>query len=74
MNQFERQKKALDIGFKYWRASDANGVTCTTEQAVEFMQEMLGVEVEIKPENAARLEALAKEIGTPPIAPRARFG
>lgn len=25
-------------------------------------------------ENAARLEALAKEIGTPPIAPRARFG
>lgn len=33
-------------------------------RAVEFIQEMLGVEVEIKPENAARLEALAKEIGT----------
>lgn len=44
----ERQRKALDLGFKYWRAPDAHGVTCTPEQAVEFMQEMLGVEVEIK--------------------------
>jgi hypothetical protein len=50
MNLDERQKKALDLGFKYWRAPDAHGVICTTKQAVEFMQEMLGVEVEIKPE------------------------
>lgn len=47
-SQDDRQKKCLDLGFKYWRASDAYGVTCTPAQAVEFMQEMLGVEVEIK--------------------------
>ena len=42
------QQKCLDLGFKYWRAPDAHGVTCTREQAIEFMQEMLGVEVDIK--------------------------
>lgn len=42
------QKKCLDIGFEYWRAPDAHGVTCTNEQAVELLQELLGVEVEIK--------------------------
>jgi len=42
------QQKCLDLGFNYWRAPDAHGVTCTKEQAIEFMQEMLGVEVEIK--------------------------
>ena len=42
------QQKCLDLGFEYWRAPDAHGVTCTPAQAVEFMQEMLGVEVEIK--------------------------
>lgn len=42
------QRKCLDFGFKYWRAPDAHGVVCTKEQAVTFMQEMLGVEVEIK--------------------------
>lgn len=49
-SQEARQQKCLDLGFEYWRAPDAHGVTCTPKQAVEFMQEMLGVEVEIKPE------------------------
>ncbi len=42
------QQKCLDLGFEYWRAPDAHGVTCTPAQAVEFMQDALGVEVEIK--------------------------
>jgi hypothetical protein len=47
--QDQRQNRCLEIGFKYWRAPDAHGVTCTPEQAIEFIQEMVGVEVEIKP-------------------------
>lgn len=42
------QQKCLDLGFEYWRAPDAHGVKCTKAQAVEFIQEMLGVEVEIE--------------------------
>lgn len=42
------QRKCLDLGFKYWRGPDSHGVTCTKDQAVMFIQEMLGVEVEIK--------------------------
>lgn len=41
------QQKCLDLGFKYWRAPDAHGVKCTKDQAIELMQELLGVEVEI---------------------------
>lgn len=42
------QQKCLEIGFKYWRAPDSHGVECSREQAVMFMQEILGAEVEIK--------------------------
>jgi hypothetical protein len=42
------QQKALDHGFQYWRAPDAHGVTGTVTQAVELLQDLLGVEVEIK--------------------------
>jgi len=41
------QQKAIDHGFKYWRAPDAHGVTGTNAQAVELLQDLLGVEVEI---------------------------
>jgi hypothetical protein len=43
------QDRCLEIGFKYWRAPDAHGVTCTQEQALELLREVLAVEVEIKP-------------------------
>lgn len=57
------QQKALDHGFTYWRAPDAHGVECTTSQAVNFLQDVLGVEVEIenavpKDERAALAAAL----------------
>lgn len=42
------QKKAIEYGFEYWRAPDSHGVECTTPQAVDFLQDLLGVEVEIK--------------------------
>jgi len=42
------QQKALDYGFQYWRASDAHGVIATKAQAVELLEDLLGVEVEIK--------------------------
>ena len=48
MNQNDWQKRCVEIGFKYWRASDAHGVTCTKEQVIELLQEVLGVEVEIE--------------------------
>jgi hypothetical protein len=47
------QQKALDHGFQYWRAPDAHGVTGTVSQAVELLQDLLGVEVEIKDAPAA---------------------
>ncbi len=40
------QQKCSDWG-TYWRAPDAHGVKLTTEQAVELLQDALGVEVEI---------------------------
>lgn len=40
------QQKCSDWG-TYWRASDAHGVKLTTDQAVELLQDALGVEVEI---------------------------
>src|SRR3989304_994930 len=42
--------------FEYWRAPDAHGVTCTKEQAIELLQEVLGVEVEIEVPNVERNE------------------
>lgn len=47
-NRPDYQKRCIDIGFEYWRASDSHGVTCTSEQAIELLQEVLGVEVEIE--------------------------
>ena len=43
----ELQQKCSDWG-TYWRASDAHGVELTQAQAVELLQDALGVEVEIK--------------------------
>lgn len=42
------QKKAIEHGFEYWRASDAHGVTGTKPQAIELLQDLIGVEVEIE--------------------------
>lgn len=47
------QQKCVDAGFKYWRASDAHGVTCTAAQAVDLLAQLLGVEVEITDAQAA---------------------
>ena len=47
-NEKDWQQRCIDIGFQYWRAPDAHGVTCTKEQAVELLQDLLGVEVEIE--------------------------
>ena len=47
-NEKDWQQKCLDVGFQYWRGPDAHGVTCTKEQAVELLQDLLGVEVEIE--------------------------
>ena len=47
-NRPDYQKRCLDIGFEYWRSPDAHGVQCTAEQAIELLQEVLGVEVEIE--------------------------
>ena len=41
------QKRCVDWG-AYWRAPDAHGVHLSIEQAVELLQDVLGVEVEIK--------------------------
>lgn len=41
------QERCIAEGFKYWRASDAHGVTCTKEQAENMLAAVLGVEVEI---------------------------
>lgn len=41
------QKRCIAEGFKYWRAPDAHGVTCTKEQAESMLAAVLGVEVEI---------------------------
>lgn len=46
------QQSAIDAGFKYWRASDAHGVTGTKEQAEQFIADLIGVEVEIRLPNA----------------------
>ena len=48
MTQNEWQKRCKEIGFEYWREPDAHGVICTKEQAIELLQEVLGVEVEIE--------------------------
>lgn len=55
------QLKATNAGFKYWRASDAHGVTGTKEQAESFISNLIGVEVEICPPNPSDQGAGAKE-------------
>jgi hypothetical protein len=47
----ELQQKVIDCGFKYWRSSDAHGVTGTAKQAEEFIADLIGVEVEIVEED-----------------------
>ena len=42
------QQQALDCGFEYWRAPDSHGVTATITQAVELLECLLGVEVDIE--------------------------
>lgn len=42
------QEKALEHGFEYWRAPDEHGITGTKPQCIEFLQDLLGVEVEIE--------------------------
>lgn len=42
------QERCIAEGFKYWRAPDAHGVTCTKEQAENMLAAVLGVEVEIE--------------------------
>jgi hypothetical protein len=42
-----RQQDAIEAGFKYWRASDAHGITGTKEQAESFIADRVGVEVDI---------------------------
>lgn len=49
----EIQKKALEYGFEYWRASDSHGVEGTKPQAIDLLQDLLGVEVEIKDNGCA---------------------
>ncbi|HDR8927272.1 TPA: hypothetical protein QDA78_003699 [Burkholderia vietnamiensis] len=44
----DMQNKALEHGLKYWRAPDAHGVEGTKQQTVDLLQDLLGVEVEIK--------------------------
>jgi Lar family restriction alleviation protein len=46
------QLMATNAGFKYWRASDAHGVTGTKKQAESFIADLIGVEVEICLPNA----------------------
>jgi hypothetical protein len=41
------QGKALEHGFKYWRASDAHGITGAAEQAENLIADLVGVEVEV---------------------------
>jgi hypothetical protein len=48
MTRTQVQGKAIEYGFQYWRAPDAHGVTGTKPQAIEFLQDLLGVEVEIE--------------------------
>lgn len=47
------QLMATNAGFKYWRASDAHGVTGTKEQAESFISDLIGVEAEICLPNSA---------------------
>lgn len=50
------QRKSIEYGFHYWRASDAHGVTGHSSQAVRLLEDLIGVEVEIEdaPESTCR--------------------
>jgi hypothetical protein len=78
------QQRCLDAGFKYWRAPDAHGVTCTVEQATALLADLLGVEVEIAhpsasvqpepeqrpPYSPAQLRRVARDIHAEELKPR----
>ena len=60
------QQRCVDWG-AYWRASDDHGVTLTSEQAIDLLRDVLGVDIEIKsatPPAAEREGADADEEGT----------
>lgn len=57
------QQKAVDHGFRYWRAPDAHGVTGTEAQAVELLQDLLGVEVEIAAQTERALTGWEDGVG-----------
>ena len=44
---YDWQDRCIAEGFKYWRATDAHGVTCSKEQAETMLAAVLGVEVGI---------------------------
>lgn len=55
---------AVKCGFKYWRASDAHGVTSSIAEAESLLADLLGVEVEIGGGKAAIADtAGAKPVG-----------
>jgi hypothetical protein len=67
LTRSDLQKKAIDRGFVYWRAPDAHGVTGTEAQAVDLLQDLLGVEVEIEAQTEraltdAELTALIRKV------------
>ena len=47
MTRSDIQKKAIEHGFRYWRAPDAHGVDGTVQQAIRLLQDLIGVEVGI---------------------------
>ena len=61
------QRKAIGYGFEYWRAPDAHGVTGTEAQAIELLEELLGVEVEIEQPSDTTQPAIAPEPLPPSI-------
>jgi hypothetical protein len=56
------QRRCSEWG-AYWRASDSHGVELTSAQAVELLEEALGVEVEI--EQAEPAQAAVPHPGSP---------
>ena len=47
MTRSDIQKKAIEHGFRYWRAPDAHGVDGTVQQAIRLLRDLIGVEVGI---------------------------
>lgn len=60
----DRLQRQCSAWGAYWRASDAHGVEITKPQAVELLQDALGVEVEIKDAALRNSEAPAAAQGS----------